>query len=151
MAFFGNQFSDVVEWEEFRDDMIFWKWTNKEIKKGSRLIIRPGQDAIFLNNGKIEGIFEQEGEYDIVSERVQNGVALVGCVGCSSCAGDRIIGKDQAIHPGTKRAQVEDRVRLNLNQHAPVHPGTFIWQPEDEFCDEVPMSVLDRCGDRRQR
>ncbi|MGO1059617.1 SPFH domain-containing protein [Planococcus sp. FY231025] len=70
MGFFGNQFSDVVEWEEFRDDMIFWKWHNNEVKKGSRLIIRPGQDAIFLNNGKIEGIFEDEGEYDIESEIV---------------------------------------------------------------------------------
>lgn len=70
MVFFGNQFADVVEWEEFRDDMIFYKWANKEVKKGSRLIIRPGQDAIFLNNGKIEGIFEDDGEYDIASEIV---------------------------------------------------------------------------------
>lgn len=70
MAFFGNQFSDVVEWEEFREDMIFWKWTNNEIKKGSKLVIRPGQDAIFLDHGKIEGIFEDEGEYDIESEIV---------------------------------------------------------------------------------
>lgn len=70
MAFFGNQFADVVEWEEFREDMIFYKWANKEVKKGSRLIIRPGQDAIFLNNGKIEGIFEDDGEYDIESEIV---------------------------------------------------------------------------------
>ena len=44
---FQNQFSNVVEWEEFRDDMIFWKWSNREIKKGSKLIIRSGQDAIF--------------------------------------------------------------------------------------------------------
>lgn len=70
MAFFRNQLSDVIEWKEFRDDMIFWKWNNNEIKKGSKLIIRPGQDAIFLNNGKIEGIFEDEGEYDIESEIV---------------------------------------------------------------------------------
>lgn len=68
MAFFKNQFANVVEWEEFRDDMIFWKWSNREIKKGSRLIIRPGQDAIFLNNGKIEGIFRDEGDYDIESQ-----------------------------------------------------------------------------------
>ena len=53
MALFKNQFANVVEWEEFRDDMIFFKWNNREIKKGSRLIIRPGQDAIFLFNGKI--------------------------------------------------------------------------------------------------
>lgn len=66
--FFKNQFANVVEWEEFRDDMIFWKWSNREIKKGSKLIIRAGQDAIFINNGKIEGIFQDEGEYSIDSD-----------------------------------------------------------------------------------
>ncbi|CAG7645867.1 hypothetical protein PAESOLCIP111_05041 [Paenibacillus solanacearum] len=66
--FFRNQFANVVEWEEFRDDMIFWKWSNREIKKGSKLMIRPGQDAIFVHNGKIEGIFEDEGEYSIDSQ-----------------------------------------------------------------------------------
>lgn len=39
MALFKNQFANVVEWKEFRDDMIFWKWNNDEIKKGSKLII----------------------------------------------------------------------------------------------------------------
>lgn len=68
MVFFRNQFANVVEWEEFRDDMIFWKWSNREIKKGSKLIIRSGQDAIFVNNGKIDGIFEDEGEYSIDSQ-----------------------------------------------------------------------------------
>ncbi|PSA88922.1 hypothetical protein C6371_18470 [Bacillus atrophaeus] len=68
MGFFRNQLANVVEWEEFRDDMIFYKWNNREIKKGSRLIIRPGQDAIFLNNGRIEGIFQDDGDYDIESE-----------------------------------------------------------------------------------
>jgi len=68
MGFFKNQFSNVVEWEEFRDDMIFWKWRNREIKKGSKLVIRSGQDAIFINNGKIEGIFEDEGVYNIDSD-----------------------------------------------------------------------------------
>ncbi len=68
MVFFRNQFANVVEWDEFRDDMIFWKWNNNEIKKGSKLIIRPGQDAVFLNNGKIEGVFEQDGEYNIESQ-----------------------------------------------------------------------------------
>ena len=40
----SGQLLNVVEWEEWREDMIFWKWTNREIKKGSKLIIRPGQD-----------------------------------------------------------------------------------------------------------
>lgn len=68
MSFFRNQFANVVEWEEFREDMIFWKWSNREIKKGSKLIIRPGQDAIFFHNGKIEGIFQNEGEYNMESQ-----------------------------------------------------------------------------------
>ncbi|NLK27094.1 MAG: hypothetical protein GX306_01925 [Clostridiales bacterium] len=68
MGLFSRQFANVVEWQEFRDDMIFYKWSNNEIKKGSRLIIRPGQDAIFLYNGKIEGIFKDEGDYDIESQ-----------------------------------------------------------------------------------
>ena len=50
MGLFSNQFANVVEWEEYRDDVIFWKWTNREIKKDSKLIIKPGQDAIFLYN-----------------------------------------------------------------------------------------------------
>lgn len=68
MGLFSKQFANVVEWQEFRDDMIFYKWNNSEIKKGSRLIIRPGQDAVFLYNGKIEGIFKDEGDYDIESQ-----------------------------------------------------------------------------------
>ncbi|HWT73387.1 MAG TPA: SPFH domain-containing protein [Mobilitalea sp.] len=68
MGLFSRQFANVVEWQEFRDDMIFYKWSNDEIKKGSRLIIRPGQDAVFMFNGKVEGIFKDEGDYDIESQ-----------------------------------------------------------------------------------
>jgi len=68
MGLFGRQLANVVEWEEYRDDVIFWKWTNREIKKGSRLIIRPGQDAIFMYNGVMEGIFKEEGSFDIESD-----------------------------------------------------------------------------------
>ncbi len=70
MIFFKGQLSDFIEWNEFREDMIFWKWNNDEVKKGSKLIIRPGQDAIFFDQGKIEGVFKDEGEYEIESEIV---------------------------------------------------------------------------------
>ena len=68
MGIFSNQLLNVIEWNESRDDILFWKWHNDEIKKGSKLIIRPGQDAIFLNGGRIEGIFEDEGSYDIETQ-----------------------------------------------------------------------------------
>jgi membrane protease subunit (stomatin/prohibitin family) len=68
MGLFGNQLANVVEWTEYRDDSIFHKWSNNEIKKGSKLILRAGQDAIFMYNGKIEGIFREEGEYNIETD-----------------------------------------------------------------------------------
>ena len=68
MGLFSGQFANVVEWQETRDDVIFYKWNNDEIKRGSRLIIRPGQDAIFMYNGRTEGIFREEGNYDIESD-----------------------------------------------------------------------------------
>ncbi|MCM1175580.1 MAG: SPFH domain-containing protein [Blautia sp.] len=68
MGLFSNQFSNVVEWNEEKEGVLFFKWQNQEIKKGSQLIIRPGQDAVFLYNGVMEGIFEEEGSYDIESD-----------------------------------------------------------------------------------
>lgn len=70
MGLFSNQLSNVVEWEEYRDDVLFWKWKNDEIKKGSKLIIRQGQDAIFMFNGKVEGVFEDEGSFDVETQIV---------------------------------------------------------------------------------
>lgn len=68
MGLFGNQFASVIEWEEYRDDVIFWKWKNTEIRKNSRLIIKPGQSAVFLYNGRLEGVFTDEGDYEIDSQ-----------------------------------------------------------------------------------
>ena len=65
-----NQLANVVECVEMNDEIIFWKWANKEIKKGSKLIIRPGQDAVFMFNGKREGVFTDEGSFDIESQIV---------------------------------------------------------------------------------
>lgn len=68
MGFFSNQLLNVIEWNESNPNVLFYRWSNDEIKKGSKLIIRPGQDAIFLNNGKVEGIFTEEGSYDIETQ-----------------------------------------------------------------------------------
>ncbi|WP_308786945.1 SPFH domain-containing protein [Planomicrobium stackebrandtii] len=118
MGFFSSQFADVVEWEEFREDMIFWKWTNNEVKKGSRLIIRPGQDAIFINNGKVEGIFEDEGEYDIESEIVPFLSTLKGFrFGFNS--GMRV----EVLFVNTKEFTVKWGTQNPINIPAPQLPG----------------------------
>ncbi len=69
MAWFG-QGKDTIEWEEFRDDILFYKWPAKEIKKGAKLVIRAGQKAIFFANGVIEGVFENAGSYDVATDIV---------------------------------------------------------------------------------
>jgi len=68
MGLFSRELANVIEWNEGREGLIFWKWPNDEIKKGSKLIIRPGQDAVFLYNGRMEGIFCDEGSYDMESQ-----------------------------------------------------------------------------------
>lgn len=68
MGLFSRELANVVEWKEDREGVLFWKWQNQEIKKGSKLIVRPGQDAIFLYNGRVEGIFEKEGQFDMESD-----------------------------------------------------------------------------------
>ncbi len=68
MAIFQSQFANVVEWNETDDDVIFWKWNNQELKKSSRLVIRPGQDAVFLYNGRVEGVFTDEGNFELESD-----------------------------------------------------------------------------------
>ena len=68
MGFFSKQFASVIEWNESSEGTLFWKFQSDEIKKDSRLIVRPGQDAIFLYNGVVEGIFQQEGNFEVESE-----------------------------------------------------------------------------------
>ena len=69
MAWFG-QSKETIEWIEHRSDVLFYKWKNTEIKKGATLIIRSGQKAIFYADGKIAGVFEEEGSFDIDTEIV---------------------------------------------------------------------------------
>ena len=69
MGLLQRELCNVIEWDETGSaNTLFWKWTNQEIKKGSVLFIRPGQDAIFLYNGKCEGVFQDDGKYDIESQ-----------------------------------------------------------------------------------
>ncbi len=65
-----NQFRSVIQWEDPRPNELFLKFTDKgdEIKNASKLILQPGQGCIFTYEGKIEGVFDQEGIYDLKSD-----------------------------------------------------------------------------------
>lgn len=70
MGLFSGQFRSVIEWADEQDGILLWKWQDNEIKKDSKLVIRPGQEAVFLYNGNIEGIFTEEGTSYIRSDIV---------------------------------------------------------------------------------
>ncbi|WP_455544101.1 SPFH domain-containing protein [Intestinibacter sp.] len=132
MGFFSNQLSNVVEWEQFRDDMIFWKWDNKEIKKGSKLIIRPGQDAIFMFNGKVEGIFKDEGSFDIESQIIPFLSTLKGFkFGFNSGM------RAEVLFVNTKELTVKWGTKNAINIPAPNLPGGMPIKSFGTFCCKV--------------
>jgi membrane protease subunit (stomatin/prohibitin family) len=148
LVFFKNQFANVVEWEEFRDDMIFYKWSNREIKKGSRLIIRPGQDAIFLNNGKIEGVFHDEGEYDIESEIIPFLSTLKGFkFGFNS--GMRV----EVLFVNTKEFTVKWGTKNAINIPTPGLPGGMPIRGNGTFNFKVNdyMALIDKIAGVKER
>lgn len=147
MGLFSGQLANVVEWEEFRDDMIFWKWTNREIKKGSKLIIRPGQDAIFLNSGRVEGIFKDDGEYDIESQIIPFLSTLKGFkFGFNSGM------RAEVLFVNTKEFQVKWGTKNAINIPAPNMPGGLPIRANGTFTFKVNdyMTLIDKIAGVKQ-
>ena len=132
MGLFSNQFSNVIEWEELRDDMLFWKWDNKEIKKGSKLIVRVGQDAIFMYNGKIEGIFKDEGSFDIESQIIPFLSTLKGFkFGFNSGI------RAEVLFVNTKELTVKWGTKNAINIPSPNLPGGMPIKSFGTFCCKI--------------
>lgn len=150
MGLFSSQFANVVEWQEYRDDVIFWKWCNDEIKKGSRLVIRPGQDAVFLYNGKIEGIFTDEGSFDIESQIIPFLSSLKGFkFGFNSGIRAEVLfinTKEFTIKWGTKNAVSIPAPQLNLPGGMPIRAfGNFSCKVSDY------QALIDKVAGIRQQ
>jgi len=66
----SNQFRSVIQWEDPNENELFIKFTDRgdEIKNASKLILQPGQGCILTYEGKVEGVFEEEGMYDLKSD-----------------------------------------------------------------------------------
>ena len=62
-----EQMQSVLQWEHPTPNQLFYKLTSKgdELKNASKLILQPGQGCIFTYEGKIKGVFDTEGIYDI--------------------------------------------------------------------------------------
>jgi len=51
-----NEFIDIIEWtDESHETMVYrFERSDNEIKYGAKLVVRPGQVAVFVNEGRIE-------------------------------------------------------------------------------------------------
>lgn len=61
-----NEFIDIIEWLDSSSDTMVYRFERyqNEIKNGAKLTVRPGQAAVFVNEGKIADVF-REGMYTL--------------------------------------------------------------------------------------
>lgn len=62
---------DIIEWIDDTNHTLVWRFPrhNNEIKNGARLIVRPGQVAVFVHNGEIADVY-QPGHYELTTENM---------------------------------------------------------------------------------
>lgn len=55
-----NELIDIIEWVDDARTTLVWRFPRyqNEIKNGAQLIVRPGQVAVFVHEGKIADVFE---------------------------------------------------------------------------------------------
>lgn len=56
---FRDQFIDIIEWLDDSGDTMAYRFDrhNNEIKNGAKLIVRPGQEAVFVSEGQVADEF----------------------------------------------------------------------------------------------
>jgi membrane protease subunit (stomatin/prohibitin family) len=69
--FIQGELIDVVEWLESSTDAMAWRFDrpNNEIKNGARLVVRPGQLAVFVEQGTVADVF-QPGMHELVTKNL---------------------------------------------------------------------------------
>ncbi len=71
MNIFRGQFIDIIEWADENPSVLVHRFDrlNHEIKTGAKLIVRPGQMAVFVNEGKVADHFEP-GTYTLTTKNL---------------------------------------------------------------------------------
>jgi len=66
-----NEFIDIIEWLDSSNDTIAYRFQrhNNEIKMGAKLTVRPGQLAVFVNEGQVADVF-QPGMYELSTQNL---------------------------------------------------------------------------------
>jgi membrane protease subunit (stomatin/prohibitin family) len=67
-----QQLRSVIQWANPSSEAVFEQWTGSgdEIKNASKLIVGPGQGCIFVYEGKIQGVYTQQGIVDLKTTNI---------------------------------------------------------------------------------
>jgi membrane protease subunit (stomatin/prohibitin family) len=65
------EFIDIVEWLDDSNDTMVYRFERfqNEIKNGAKLVVRPGQKAVFVNEGQVADAFEP-GTYELTTQNL---------------------------------------------------------------------------------
>jgi len=65
--FIKKQWLDIIQWEDDSQEAILYKFPmmDNEIQNNGKLIVRPGQCAVFLDEGRIADIFTEPNTYTL--------------------------------------------------------------------------------------
>src|SRR3954470_24993589 len=66
-----GEFVDIIEWVDDSNHTLVWRFPRyqNEIKNGAKLVVRPGQVAVFVKEGKIADLFEP-GTHELVTQNL---------------------------------------------------------------------------------
>lgn len=67
-----RQLRSVIEWNNPGGDELFYRWgeNGDEIKNASKLIVGPGQGCIFVYEGKVVSVIEEEGMSSLQTQNI---------------------------------------------------------------------------------
>ncbi|HTW94951.1 MAG TPA: SPFH domain-containing protein [Tepidisphaeraceae bacterium] len=71
MGWLGHQLLDIIEWTNDPGDTLLWHFPRyeNEIKYGAKLVVREGQSAAFVNEGKLADVFGP-GTYTLATQNL---------------------------------------------------------------------------------
>ncbi|HTU62342.1 MAG TPA: SPFH domain-containing protein, partial [Polyangiales bacterium] len=66
-----NELIDIIEWVDDSKHTLVWRFPRyqNEIKNGAQLIVRPGQNAVFVREGQIADVFGP-GTYELITKNL---------------------------------------------------------------------------------
>src|SRR5207253_6796806 len=77
---FKSEFIDIIEWTESpQSDVLAWRFPryHNEIKMGAKLVVREGQNAVLVNEGRLADVY-QPGTYTLSTHNMPILTTLMG-------------------------------------------------------------------------